>query len=357
MSSKVLIFTGAPESNVLDWSSSGLLSEFQDAIAWFARINTTTPLRLAASSTPEYAVWRSLSLDKAYLPTGFSQQHAIPFGDTARDSVFGPSPEFLTPTSLTFTLTGEDGDRTLSQFYEHSMIAHQGISSSQLISQSSEQAASFLSDGTTSWSGDGTQEGPVKEPLVFRGSDLLSDLRNIPSASYLVKIQPQTMTSNLIVGIISISRPRAVKTRWGATKHLVEVLVGDETKAGFAITYWLPSDSVANSALAGLRPRDIVLMQNVALNVFANKVYGCSLSRNLTKVHLLYRLRLDSQDVQGYYSTSDLSSTGSVHPQLEKTRRVRDWVVDFVGRGSQDRNNTRTRHRWDRPPLDDTQVT
>jgi hypothetical protein len=237
------------------------------------------------------------------------------------------------------------------------MVAHQEFSSSQLISQSSAQTTSFLTDGTPSWSGDGTQGGPVKEPLVFRGSDLLIDLRNIPSASYLDKIQPQTMTANLIVGIISISRPRAVKTRWGTTKHLVEVLVGDETKAGFAITYWLPSDSVANSALAGLRPRDIVLMQNVALNVFANNVYGSSLPRNMTRVHLLYGMRLDSKDVQGYYSTADLSSTGSVHPQLDKTCRVRDWVLDFVGRGSQGRSTHKTRPRWDKPPADDTQVT
>ncbi|KAK4241768.1 hypothetical protein C8A03DRAFT_11977 [Achaetomium macrosporum] len=357
MSAKVLIFAGAPESNALDWSSTGLLSQFQDAIVWFAGINTNTPPPSAAASAPGYALWRSLSLDKAHLSTGVSQQHAIIFRDIAGDSVLGPSPEFLTPTSLSFTSDGDDGEHALTQFYEHSMVAHQEFSSSQLISQSSGQVTSFLSDGTTSWSGDGTQEGPAKGPLLFRGSELLSDLRNIPSASYLIKIQPQTMTSNLVVGIISISRPRAVKTRWGATKHLVEVLVGDETKAGFAITYWLPSDSVANSALAGLRSRDIVLMQNVALNVFANKVYGSSLPRNLTRVHLLYRLKLDSQDGEGYYSKSDLSSTENVHPQLDKTRRVRDWVLDFVGRGSQDRNNAEPRHRWDRPPADDTQVT
>ncbi|KAG7286177.1 hypothetical protein NEMBOFW57_008482 [Staphylotrichum longicolle] len=130
------------------------------------------------------------------------------------------------------------------------------------------------------------------------------------------------MTFNLIVGIISISQPRAVKTRWGATKYLVEVLVGDETKAGFAITYWLPYNSVDESPLAGLRPQDVVLVQNVALNVFNNKVYGSSLRKNLTKVHLLSRMKLDPQDTGGYYSTSDLSFPGSAHPQLEKTRRL-----------------------------------
>jgi hypothetical protein len=360
MPSKVLLFTGAPESNALDWAPSGLLSEFHDAIAAFAGISSNRePPSFSGSFVPEHAAWRSLSLTKENIPTGFSQQYAISSNHGLDESAFGPSPEFLTTDALSFTSEGDDTEQNpvLSQFYEHSMAAHDELTSSQLISQSTGHGTSFLSDSASSFvSGDGSQQGFIKGPLLFYGSEALSDLKSFPSAAYLAKIQPQTMTCNLIVGIISISQPRAVKTRWGATKCLVEVLVGDETKSGFAITYWLPYDTVDGSPLAGLRPGDIVLVQNVALNVFANKVYGSSLRKSLTKVHLLHRKKLDPRDDGGYYSGSDLSYTGLAHPQLEKTRRVRDWVLNFVGRGDDHQGPTDTRPRWDRPPADDTQL-
>ncbi|KAL2016844.1 hypothetical protein VTK56DRAFT_2919 [Thermocarpiscus australiensis] len=360
MVDKVLIFAGAPESSALDWTSSALLTDFQDAIARFISRNTNSEVLLVTPPASEHAAWRSLPLQKANVPTGFSQTNGLSFNYVPAGSIPPGGAEFFTTASVSFTSSGDDEEQNsvLSQFYEHSMAAHQEMPSSQLVFESSAQMTSFISDdGTTSiLSGDGTQEEYIRGPLLFRGSDRLTDLENIPRAAYLLKIQPQTVTCNLIVGVISISMPRMVKTRWGATRHLVEILVGDETKAGFAITFWLPSDSVADSPLAGLRPRDIVLLQNVALNVFANKVYGSSLRKNLTKVHLLHRVKLDPRDPGGYYSTSALASAANAHPQLEKTRRVRDWVLDFVGHGSNDRYQTNPKARWDRPPADDTQL-
>ncbi|KAK4149068.1 hypothetical protein C8A00DRAFT_38336 [Chaetomidium leptoderma] len=357
MGNKILILAGAPESNALDWSASVLLSGFQDTIARFAGMGTLTGAAPAVSSAPEHAVWRSLALDRARLSTGFSQQYAANVNYGPDQSAFEPSPEFLTTVTMSFASDGDDGEHNpeLSQLYEHSIAVHQELPSSQLISQSTGRTTSFLSDNTSLLSGHGSQAGSAKGPLLFRGSDLLSDLKTVPSAAYLLKIQPQTMTCNLIIGVISISQPRAIKTRWGATKYLVEVLVGDETKAGFAITYWLPFDNPDESPLAGLRPQDIVLMQNVALNVFTNKVYGSSLRKNLTKAHLLYRMKLDPRDTGGYYSTSDLSSP-DLHPQLEKTRRVRDWVLSFVGGGTHAIGKADRRPRWDKPPADDTQL-
>ncbi|EAQ85085.1 hypothetical protein CHGG_09099 [Chaetomium globosum CBS 148.51] len=358
MANKILIFSGAPDSNSLDWHTGGLLSGFQDTIAQFTGLTTETGLHPTTSPAPDHAAWRSLSLDKATIPTGFSQQYDRGVYYGPEESAFGSSPEFLATVSLSFDSDADDGEQNsiLSQFYEHSVVIHEELSSSQLISQSTGQSTSLLSDSTSFLSGNGSQPGSTKGPVLFRGSDLIGDLRSIPSAAYLLKIHPQTMTYNLIVGIISISQPRAVKTRWGATKYLVEVLVGDETKAGFAITYWLPYDSVEDSPLGGMRPRDVVLIQNVAFNVFMKKVYGSSLRKDLTRVHLLYRVKLDPQDTGGYYTTSDLSSAGGAHPQLAKTRRVRDWVLNFVGRGSHNRAKPDPRPRWDKPPDDDTQL-
>ncbi|KAK3905194.1 hypothetical protein C8A05DRAFT_12956 [Staphylotrichum tortipilum] len=367
MVSKILILAGAPDRDSLDWDTGGLLSGFQDSIAEFVGIDALhgppRPTAPTLSLAPDHAVWRSLSLDRKTVPAGLSQsQNGLDFYHGPDEPNLDSSPQFLTTMTLSFASEGDDGDHgdSLSQFYEHSLAVHEDITSSQLISKSTAQdVSSFLSDGTSSFVSTKPSQpagAAVKAPLVFRGSDVLTSLKTLPSAAYLVKIQPSTMTCNLIVGVISISQPRAIKTRWGATKYLVEVLVGDETKAGFAVTYWLASANVEDSPLAGMRPRDILLLQNVALNAFANKVYGASLRKDLTKVHLLYRTRLDADDTRGYYGTSDLSSTTDIHPQLEKTRRVRDWVSNFVGGGTHDRGKADSGPRWHRPPADDTQL-
>ncbi len=164
----------------------------------------------------------------------------------------------------------------------------------------------------------------------------LSNLKDVPNASYLDSIQPQTMTVNLIVGIISIPPPRAIRTRRGANVELIEVLVGDETKSGFGINFWLPSAQTIGSELKDilgkLRPQDVVLMRNVALSSFQGKVHGQSLRKEVTKVHLLYRNRIDKSDLGGCYNSADLAVGGTA--QAAKTRRVREWVLRFVGAGA-----------------------
>ncbi|KAL1842909.1 hypothetical protein VTJ49DRAFT_3697 [Mycothermus thermophilus] len=368
MTTKVIIFTGAPENKDIDWSATTLLSEFQEPILRFAgrdskqaNKNSHKPTPSPAPSYfPDLAAWRSVPQHNANIESGFSQSRSLNIFAGPYEPTLGSSADFLTTASY----GDDDGVETnlvLSQFYEHSITIHEGIPSTQLVSQSTEQTTSFLSDGTTSFisTNSGSQLGSLKEPVQFRGSEAIRDLESLPSAKYLAKIEPQTMTCHLIVGIISIPKPRAVQTRWG-TKHLVEVLVGDETKAGFSVTFWLPHDTVEKSPLAGLRPQDIVLLQNVALSVFQNKVYGSSLRRDPTKVYLLYRMRLDSSDRGGYYTTADLSASGPTHPQLDKTRRVRDWVLNFVGQAPRVKDKGKTKHetrpRWDMPPADDTQL-
>lgn len=469
MASKILIYAGAPESHALNWQSDGLLSDFQEPIAQFAAVGRRKrpgeDATTIKSSAAEYPAWRSLSLEKGQLHTGFSQPNSFGYEFGRPGSQLVAAPDFFNTASLGASGGvewddheggGGQGQRELlSQFYEHSLAIHEGESpSSQLLlpcsavqsqatdpgdeatsflTNNDETTTSFLSgyagDNTTTYldNGDTTTmnneeedttipPGPAREPLRFHGAGAqhqhLSDLEDIPSAAYLTKIQPQTVTCNLIVGIISISPPRTIKTRWGTEQQLVEVLVGDETKAGFAITFWLPSGSSSSATrqtrreaaeseknssrnvLEGLRNRDVVLIQNVALNVFSKKVYGSSLRGNYTKVHLMYRARLDAEDVGGYYGPSDVSlsrrgesirgaSDGSAmsHPQLDKTRRVWDWVLRFVGGGyggideeeedggketrkrkgkgkatASTTRNVRPRRAWDnRPPLDDTQ--
>lgn len=374
MPSKVLIFTGAPESSTLDWES-GLLSAFSDPIARFAGI--TTDSEQPRPAIEDHAAWRSLTLERTDIPHDRQKQVALdPCYDESADFLPGTGPDFFTTVytaSFASTRNGESQSQfqsraesqnhALSQLYEHSIAIHQEMPSSHLVNHhsQSDQSDSCISNETTSFLSDGpSQHEPARGPLSFRGDSHLTDLKDIPPASCLTKIMPQTASVNLIAGIISVARPRVVNTRWGS-KHLVEILVGDETRAGFTVTYWLPSDDVEKSCLAGLRPGDIVLMQNIGLNVFLKKVYGSSLRKDLSKVHLLYRVKLDSRESGGHYAASDLASTTNRHPQLDKTRQVRDWVLNFVGGGARHQGKSKNKpanpkRRWERPPDDDTQL-
>ncbi|KAK4457832.1 hypothetical protein QBC42DRAFT_255947 [Cladorrhinum samala] len=383
MAGKLIILAGAPESSKLDWDTAGLLNEFQESVARLAGININSPEPSPNHRAQDVAVWRSLSPNKEQVHTSLTQQSAsFAFYGGPSGSIASTAPDFFTTDMVSFNPSPDDDEHNpiLSQFYEQSMAIHQEAPSSQLLLDSgvSDQAESFVTDASTSFLSDkASQQSSVKEPLAFRGGSNHTDLKEIPSIAHLERISPQTMSVNIIAGIISISQPRMITTRWGA-KHLVEVLVGDETKAGFAITYWLPADDVSKSPLAGLRPGDIVLMQNVGLSVFMKKVYGSSLRKDLTKVNLLFRMKLDARDMGGYYSTSDLGSSVRrssrrrlQHPtpkqpnlQLEKTRRVREWVLNFVGHGNPAAKAQRAGHcnepnhrrRWEQPPDDDSQM-
>ncbi|KAI1074199.1 hypothetical protein F5B20DRAFT_467483 [Whalleya microplaca] len=362
-----IILTGAPESHALNWNDSNLLNRFLDPIASFAGLDR----RLASSTTDtalgsalDVAVWRSIPLRRIALSTGFSQLHAVreghsgglPYGDARFFTSIPPSQN----TTFGSTESDESHEEILEQFYDHSLALHDDISSSQL------PAMSFATDSTSLDTTEGvtyhvsTQSSSCSTrqyPSFAVEPAHLSDLEDIPDAPYLQSITPQTMTVNLIVGLISIAEPRTVKTRWGSTKSLIELLVGDETKCGFSITFWLsePTDS-SSIILKNLRRQDIILIQNVALSSFMKKVHGHSLRKGLTKVDLLHRRKLDRSDQGGLYSTKDVSSNKAAHPQLLKTRRVREWVMNFVAGGGtalgKRKQNGKPVRSWDMPPED-----
>ena len=158
------------------------------------------------------------------------------------------------------------------------------------------------------------------------------------------------MTVNIIVGIISIAPPRTVITgaKFGKPKEvdLVEMVVGDDTKSNFTISVWLPKEmrvnwkdgsnpnpegsrSVLRRTLRFVRPRDVVLLQNVALSSFRGKVHGQSLKGDVTKMDLLFRKKVDDDDLSGIYSASNLRTSKDV--QVMKVKRVKEWMSEFVG--------------------------
>ncbi|KAK8136440.1 hypothetical protein PG984_004380 [Apiospora sp. TS-2023a] len=360
---KLVIFAGAPEQSSLEQDDSDLLNGFLEPHARFIKEfdSSLQQHRLAASGNDydvDAAAWRSIPLHKTQLHTGFSQVHELSQNYVGDDNFFSS-----VSASGSFRGTGDDttglSQSLLNDFYDHSLAVHQDVRSSQLPSESSVMGSqSFL---TTLSYEDSFSEGASSQAdrTLGLGNARLSNLSGLPNATHLKAIQPQTMSVNLIVGIISIAEPRTVTTKWGSSKSLVELLVGDETKAGFSVTFWLTATGNAanetDAILRNLRRRDVILIRNVALSEFKTKVHGHSLRKGLTRIHLLYRQRLDEEDVGGFYSIRDLSSTSATHPQLLKTARVRQWVFDIVAQpiyaGQDNRQGLR---RWEMPP-DDSQ--
>jgi len=365
---RMIILAGAPESAKLDWSEKALLSV--NHIQTAAAATTTTTTTTATTNSPFHAQWRQLATEKLQmrpvlpkLDIEASTKHDIDRSGadffTHREFVAQQSPSSDVSVSESQPSAGstEAVSEVLSEFYDHSFAIHEAIPSSQLssIAEYTPGTPTYESNEEmfppTPSSGGGIIRTPSQRRISLAPRPKhLSDLEDVPNAGYLTSIQPQTMTVNLIVAILSMAPPRMVTTgaRYGRPREmeLVELLVGDDTKTGFSMTMWLPREMHVNwkdgahatpegtrSALRRdlrlLRPRDVVLLQNVALSSFRGKVHGQSLKGDVTKVDLLFRKKVDEDDLGGFYSVSNLRN--ATDPQTLKVKKVRDWMVDFVG--------------------------
>ncbi|KAL5598632.1 hypothetical protein BROUX41_003445 [Berkeleyomyces rouxiae] len=301
--------------------------------------------------------------------------------------------------------TDNPGDNTLLQFYEESLLLYSALDDTDVQAKTlshprstpppptrtSALAVSSLENDTDisdytwlSTTASNPPHSPTPSLQTFRpgASRPPSNLKDLPSSAQLSQPEPThphphsrphahpraaaPFLVNLIVGIISISPPRTITTRWGTRLQLVELLVGDDTRAGFSVSFWLPPAQTPNHAtLLALRRQDIVLLHNVLLASFAGRVFGQSVRGGDTAVNLLYRhQRLSETSHPGHYSAADLRVSVKGRPQLEKTRRVREWVVNSVAGGMPDkraadvqnadsgRQTKRQIQSWDRPPAD-----
>ena len=339
MPPRVILLAGAPTASDVH-PSSCTVNHFDGPVCRFMGLpqhGSPSPHQAQASHAP----WRALPLVRQPLQTGFTQRHHQSFADLSRDFFTTASVSFGNGAAASDDGGGDAGVDALTQFCEESLAQLD----SQELSQLTPSETSFMT--TTSARSD-------EQPILMAPPPVpphLSDLEDVPPARYIMELNPQTVTVNLIVGIISIAQPRTVTTKWGRSMSLVEILVGDETKSGFAMTFWLSRDAVVTSKVGQLRNQDVVLIQNVALHVFRGKVYGQSLRKDLTKVTLLWR-----RDGGGHYTTRGLAKNNRARPdpQREKTRLVKDWTLRFVGGGTQQTRKPTGKKSWDEPP-DDTQ--
>lgn len=360
MAPNVLVFAGAPMPSSLNWESDALIESFLPPIIQFAGLSNDGQPSSLPTASYEHVRWRSLRAPAEPLIYSQLQAGALQGEDkgnpTALATVDSALSSFGTDTQPPTTEFTEDAT---TQFYEDSLAVYENLPSSAIPAPGPEDeilrpdaeagtttsnATSFSTSLGFSFHSHLTELSNGGELPVPDGGRI-SDLGFIPNSKYLHSIEPQTMTVNVIVGIISISPPRIIQTRGGSALEIVELLVGDETRSGFGINCWLSMHAVSRptgghpdlrTSLGGLRPQDIILVRNVALSSFRGKVYGQSLRREVTKVDLLFRNRIDREDEGGCYSARDLNNTISndTHPQVRKTIRVREWVLRFVGHGT-----------------------
>ncbi|KAL8968378.1 MAG: hypothetical protein Q9197_004920 [Variospora fuerteventurae] len=353
---KIVIYTGAPFVRSLNWTEDDLTVPLQPC---FSDDNPSRP----PLDIPNRPQWRSLPLEHTHLPTGLTQATNPDFVPNSTENPDETS--FLSTTDLASSqgsdipASKEDESEILTQYYEHSFAVHENLPSSQILPASSSSPVSSSSpDSSFSASiNDSTTAATAAAADTLQRQFFLSaffataptDLSSVPTAAYLHSITPQTMTLNLLIGIIAIPPPRIITMRRGKSRtvDLVEMIVGDDTRAGFGVNIWLSSSSSSSNRpgqqqqqdkhalqlkeqMRDLRPRDVVLMRNVALTSFRGKVYGQSLRRGMTGVELVWRSVLDARDRQGLFEGWEVEEGDG---GMEKVRRVREWVLRFVGGG------------------------
>ncbi|KAI9673196.1 MAG: hypothetical protein M1817_003059 [Caeruleum heppii] len=356
----VIFLTGAPLSKSLSWDDSSLELTRGSPHSSTAPLDDTSLRSIPPSTTKDLPPWRIVPLRRQHLPSGLTQ--------TA-------DPLWIAATWVgRGKLEGDSIDEeVLSQFYDDSLALHESFDGTQTDPEGGRQAAighahtkgtdgddatdvsihtsscdsTFLSTLSPSST---TPPLPAADALSILSSlhptIRLTSVSSLPSASHVTTRYPQTTIVNLLVGIISLPPwpLREIPTRGGKKMHIFEMIVGDETRAGFGVNLWLPPDTseeetslahkqprppscLLRQLLRTLRLRDVILLRNVALSSFRGAVYAQSLRGDFTKVHVLQR--------DGQQTSRGRSDSGDHHPavseRLAKMERVVDWVERFLG--------------------------
>lgn len=326
----VKLLVGAPQVTSLDWNAECTVSDFLPAIRRFlasAYTNggdgqgTTSATALHDSHLPQ---WRAIHiLAEALGDSGVLRE--MPDSEEGRGS--------------------KAADTEALSFLEHSLAVFEGHDSTQnpsalsigsdtTFGESAFGSLSLMTDASAGLPQSHQDNGgrPLPRTADFTLPSRIVDLRQLPSAAHIRSIYPQTITVNLLVGIISVSPLRQVQVRrFAKGMGILEILVGDETSAAFGLSIWLDptareSDQGLGSTVMNLGPRDIVCFQNIALSVFRDRVYGQSLSRIIsrteTKVHMLGK--------HGQVVGDKLKEESKGSIEMKKLERVEAWAHEFV---------------------------
>ncbi|KAI2730625.1 hypothetical protein DTO027I6_384 [Penicillium roqueforti] len=327
MSRKYIFLVGAPLPASLNWDTDELLNT---PIPPFYENTTSTEQQLSLEQPPvRWRVLRSASVDK--------------LGENYDSFQYYEDPAFFISHQLAVATDATQGSEdSILQFYDHSFAIHETseVAGSDVYVADSTQESSLDEDSMLASTTGLDKTDTPRSPRILHNPGSLSDLKDLPTARYIQSIAPQTMTVNMIVGVLAVHPPRRIVTRqWKTELDLIELVVGDETRAGFGVNFWLkPEKPTAKNnepdrlgrSLASLRPRDIVLLRTVGLSTFQDRVYGQSLRRGMTTAELLHRQPVDVTDAVGFYQGRMQEISSQDDPPALKARRVRNWMLRFV---------------------------
>jgi len=347
---KLVLLGGAPALETLQWDDGLLLDEFIPTIRHFI---DDTALRRVTSQSESASMpltnWRLVPLYGQHLRTDLSQSAT---GLETRSLEAHAHPSFLGNTAMKVLDTNHEHDTIQSNFIEHSFAVHVDLHSSQLADSTVLEDSSALLDRSESslhlttsntlesLSTNYDSTALESEPSMVVGQShvqipsnlIITNIKRLPKATDILRIQPQTITINVICAIISISPPRTVALKKNKLREMeiIELLVGDDTATPFSITFWLlpQSEQESNPAkigqsdgmrqsLTSLRRGNVVLLTNVALHTFRDNVYGQSLNRRMTRNETRIQPLGSNQGVSGVVA--------------EKVDRVTGWARAFVG--------------------------
>ncbi|KAH9810926.1 hypothetical protein Tdes44962_MAKER05953 [Teratosphaeria destructans] len=332
---RCIILAGAPENDRLSWDSCLLLEAFQTPVKRFLNDQISSTLPALIQSVTPLPKWRSVPLHDDQRADGEETEQ-----DLAQT-------QFL---SFNHGVDDEHDDSRRMQFLQDALTHLNELESSEIadLGETSLYPSTFSMANTICTTSFGSLtnlpcsssssmpdldqasavDGPTAHINVPTLNDIV-DLQRIPPASHLARIHPQTLTITVLAAVISVSAPRTVRLRRQPGKEIdiIEVLLGDETRAGFSVSFWLapaesqhkPGDDLRDDLLK-LRAGDVVSVRNVALRDWKGCVYGQSLSRKFAK---------NSTSIVAVGA----ANRASLPPTIKgKAKRVERWSWEFVGR-------------------------
>ncbi|KAF1911372.1 hypothetical protein BDU57DRAFT_524449 [Ampelomyces quisqualis] len=337
---------GAPFSRELDFTEPALLPIPKCgffATSWFTA---------RSAYDTQVLSWRQIGTKDTRLSTGWSQ----PFlpGSRRLSVDFYPSmtlpqvdqsstmfPPHSTRDDTAMTL--DDPPSVPDTFVQHSLIFHDTLLSSQVAldttSENTISSSSFLNTSfttTTSASNSPTRNvGPTPILQVPPKTTILS-LGAIPSAQHLRALYPQTPTPNVLCVLTAQPEHREVFVRKGEYKmELYEIIVADDTRSDFKITFWLRPQQQSNKEQLGekqallevlktMQVGDILLVQKIALTSFRDTVHGQSLNLSIARARTTIDVLARSNGVL-IAQLDELPEEITV-----KFKRVKKWAKSYV---------------------------
>lgn len=267
MQPSCILLTGAPLTEQLDWSGFSLLLEHESTIPC-----RSSPPQSGVSQDNPSPRWRVVSnslASKAGTDLAVDTNPPLVFDTSAKqpyaiEASFERYNDSELPLSQPGSVDGSCGEHGARDSYNTHL------------------------DETPDGRDDEHQRGASSE---LPSSVRFTDLRSLPDHDAVQRRLARTTTVNLLVVVIAVCPTRTVRLRRSSGQmNVTEIIVGDETRAGFRINIWtIPQaqtecqrDSFRH-IVDTIRHGEILAILNLALKTYGGAVYGQTLGWRIAR--------------------------------------------------------------------------